>query len=68
MPFLPDFPLRSPEQRETVAQEPGAASLGLGRLPAQSPDIRKPFPKTNPFQRPALKLTHLAGGEARARG
>lgn len=38
-----------------------------GCLPAQSPDVCKCFPKTNPFQHSALKLTYLLGGEARAR-
>lgn len=37
-----------------------------GCLPDQLPDAHKPFPETNPFRCPALKLTHLSGGEAKA--
>ena len=37
-----------------------------GCLPDQPPDVCKRFPETNPVRRPALKLTHLSGGEAKA--
>lgn len=45
----------------------GAIFLGFGRMFACLVlGICKPFPKTNLFQWPALKLTHLLGGKARA--